>query len=281
MYLDAERTPKGTVTAKAAGSTLVLPDVELKTNYGVVVGVAYDITNGSPTVKFGGTSLKKLIQRHDAVGGQGVSLWVKPQIWNGRIADIIATWSGDIGARAMWVTEIDNYTIVDVDKGNIQNPTTTPNTLYTDLVNYMPAFCIASHVGNGPVEDAQGTPDQGDDPVMSLGQRDGTTGSGFNVTIQETFATASDITPVPQVRSRLIGVTSRNYCSVVSVLRPNTMLRQGITTSDIIDCEVKFIELALDFENAMWGFNEALDRWELFDKNDVTTVLAHSNNKWK
>jgi len=59
-----------------------------------------------------------------------------------------------------------------------------------------------------------------------------------------------------------------------------TFNRQGIVPSELRKVCEKFLELELDFGDAAYTFNFELDRWEVFDKSDMTTMITNSGVGW-
>lgn len=275
----AVRTAKGTAKEKTSGDTLTLSDVSMETNSCLLVGVGFDQSQGAPTVTFGNIELSKVRQRLDSTSGIGTALYFKPIIWSGRTADVTATWTTAIGARALCAVQWTGPTIEDIGSNNIQTPNTNANSGFTGTPNYDHCFNWCIHSSAGPVEDTPGTIET--DYGYQIGQRDGTTGGGLDVTIQETYRYyPSDAV---DSRSRMTGATSRAWVSCLTVLRNHTMLQQGITPSDVHACEDAFESLSLNPMNMVWAFNEALDRWEVFNvtRSSLPSVVAHNNNGWE
>jgi hypothetical protein len=274
----ATRTAKGTAQEKTSGTTLTISNVEIDTNAAILVGIGFDQSQDVPDVKWGNTSLTKIRSRLDSTSGIGTALYMKANVWNGRTADIVATWSSAIGARAMCAVQWTGCIIEDIGRNNIQASTTTPNSLMTGLSEYDYHFNWCIHSSAGPVEDTPGTIEG--TYGYSQGQRVGTTGGGLDVTIQETWRNFEETT---DSRSRMTGATEQAWVTCITVLRDHTQLGQGITPSDIIACQAKFESELIDTEDMVFGFNEALDRWEVFNvsRSSLPSPTAHSNNGWQ
>ena len=274
----ATRTAKGTAAEKTSGSTLVIPSVAIESNACLLIGIGFDQSQGAPSVQWGNVSVSKIRNRLDAVSGIGTALYIRPLVWNGRTADIVATWPAAIGARSMCAIQWTGPIIEDIGSNNIQTPNTNANSGFTGSPNYDHCFNWCIHSSAGPVEDTAGTIES--DYGYVMGQRVGTTGGGLDVTIQETFRYYE--TGAVDSRSRMTGATLRAWVSCLTVLRKHTQLNQGITPSDVHACENAFELSALDSMNMVWAFNEALDRWEVFDisRASLPSPIAHNNNGW-
>ncbi len=101
------RTAKGINSDKASGSSLSINDISITEGGTLVVGIAYDNSQGAPTsVKFGNRGLNERRKKTNAGSGFTVAIWTAPYIRHPNIRDLVATWASDIGARAMFATQI-------------------------------------------------------------------------------------------------------------------------------------------------------------------------------
>lgn len=204
------RTAKGTNSSKASGSSLSVNNVEIQGGSTIVVGIAFDNSQGNPEIKWGNKKLKRdiTIENSNDIG-------FRAQIYRGyvrttRTRDLVATWGAAILARSMFVTEITEASFVDVFKDKAENATTDPDTGVAPTSTDPNTLSIAAFGSNGPVEDSAGTVGSG----HTVGQRDGTTGgaANTNITIQETY---EFLTTATTIKSQFTGATSSDWASCI------------------------------------------------------------------
>lgn len=208
------RTAKGTASAKASGTTLTVADVALTAGQTLIVGVAFDNSQGEPVVTLRNKELHVVAGSKQANAGTGFSVMLFRKIVHKTgTRDVTATWGAAIGARAMFVTAVDEASIKDVGQKNEQDGTGAPATGTAVTSTAADTISVAAFASVGPSSDTAGTAGAG----HTLGQRVGTTGAPpvSNVTIQETFEILS---ATGNIRATLSGATSRDWASTIVAL---------------------------------------------------------------
>lgn len=219
------RTALGTNSAKTSGTSLTITGVTVPLGRTLIVGIAYDNSQGVPTsVKYGKRELTELKKRANAGTGMTVALWRAAYLKHETSRDIVATWSAAIGARAMFATYITEAGRTDVDNSGEQDATTTPATGAIVTTTVASTIHIAAFMANGPNSDAAATANLG----HTIGQRIGTIGAPpvSNVTLQETYEI---LTATGDCRATLSLTTARNCAGVICAFKS----RQQYTIVDV------------------------------------------------
>lgn len=268
------RTAKGTVSNKSPASTLTLSSVSINAGATIIVGLSFVSTLGDPdTVKWGFRELKKVISRSQS--GMTTALYILRYINNNATRDIVATWSGSIAAKAMFVTMIEGAQVEDETQGNTNTATANPGTGTAVTTNVADTMHIAAFGSRGPDSDTVGTVGVG----HTSGQRIGTTGAppASNVTIHETYEL---LTATGNVRSAKTGATSRDWANVIVALKLSTINKQGITPSDLALVDLKAGAGSYNSSSIIFYYEGSLDRWEARIDSRTGTLVAHSANNW-
>lgn len=206
------RTAKGTAQSKAANTTLQISNVALNAGDLLIVGLGYETDFALNDVQWGSRSLNIVANSGATQGDTRVRLY-RARVRDTATRNIVATWAGNISARAMFATAITEASVKDVGStATFASGTTAPNTGTAVTSTVADTISIAAFVSGGPSTDTAGTAGDG----HTLGQRVGTTGgaAGTNVTIQETFEILS---ATGDVRASLSGATGRIWaCSIAA-----------------------------------------------------------------
>jgi len=277
MALDADFEIT-TGSAKTSGTTLVSDDsITIPANSGIEVWLSYDISDGLPnTVTLDDLKLTRLRSTSSATSGMGVAVYAKPQIRVDRTGYITATWGSAIGARNMIVNRIRGTVIEDVGANNeYDTAATLVNTGFSGLPNYNDCYASACWVADTPVESFAGDAAGG----FTAGTAIGTTGGGLDITMVHGYLylpTAVD------TRARLLDAVSSLWVCSLSILRNHTQNAQGISPADEQLTDAKFDASSLDSYDKVFAFNEALDRYEVFNvaRADLPSPITNSENGW-
>lgn len=206
------RTAKGTNESKAATASLSVNNVTIDAGTTIYVGIVFFAAANNPEIKWGNKKLvrDKTNEQTNPTDNFRTQLY-KGRVKNTKARDVVATWGTSTpGARAMFVTQVDEASHEDVSVVNDNNNSTTPNTSSAGTSTVADTISIALFGSNGPSGDTQGTAGLG----HTLGQRVGTTGGAdtTNLTIQETFEILS---ATGTVRASLSGVTARDWANLI------------------------------------------------------------------
>lgn len=209
------RTALGTNSSKASATSLSINDVTLVLGAGMVVCIGYESSAGDPTsVQFGN---RQLIKKGSTLTNTDFSLsfWVmKNNSYSGQ-RDIVATWGSALEARAMFATQIEEASALDVQQGRTVDATASMNTgVAAATTTVASTLHIAAFVSRGPEGDTVPSGSYG----HAIGQRVGTTGGvdTTNVTICETYET---LTATGDCRAAITGATSRDWCAGVQAYK--------------------------------------------------------------
>lgn len=220
------RTALGTNSAKAAGTSLSINNVTVPAGRTLVVGIAYDNTNGVPTsVKLGNKDLGERIKQQNLGTGFTVAIWTRRYLRKEKQRDIVATWSANIGARAMFASYINEAGIQDVKQSNQQDAVTAPATGTAVTTTVANTIHIAAFMSVGPNTDTVGTPGVG----HTLGQTIGTAGAPpvSNVFLRETYEI---LTATGNCRATITGATSRDWAAAIVAFKA----RQTFTIKEVV-----------------------------------------------
>lgn len=206
------RTAKGTAQSKAATTSLTISSVSLTAGDLLVVGIGYETDFALNSVQWGSRSMKLVADSAATQGDTRVRIY-RIKVRDTASRDVVATWAGNMSARAMFATAITEASIKDVGSTATHAAgTTAPNTGTAVTSTVADTISIAAFVSGGPSGDTAGTAGDG----HTLGQRVGTTGgaAGTNVTIQETYEILS---ATGDVRASMTGATGRIWaCSIAA-----------------------------------------------------------------
>lgn len=220
------RTAKGTAAAKGTGTTLTVANVAMTAGNALIVGVGFDDSEGKPlSVFWGPRRLREKAYRHNTATGICVGIYVAREVNKTATRDVVVTWTGDIGKRAMFATEISEPGLLglfpDGSSTRINDTdTTSPGTGQTSALNSTVSYAIGAFVAEGPSSDVVTVPEIEDNDTWqtaSLGQRDGTVGAPpvSNIAIQETFLELSYDT---STRARITNDAARQWVSAIHTL---------------------------------------------------------------
>lgn len=276
MALDRSELTTG--TAKTSGTTLVsAAQVTIQKNSGIEIWLAYDNSAGLPSsVKLNDLKLERIRSTSSATSGMGIAQYAKPQMRVDRTGFVTATWSSAIGARNMVVNRVRGTVIEDVGANNTYDTAATlVNTGFSGLPNYDECYASAAWATDTPVESFAGDQTGG----FTAGPLVGTTGGGLDITMQTGYLylpTAVD------TRARLLNAVSSLWVCSLSIMRTHTQNSQGITPTDEALTDIKFDSLSLDSYDKVYAFNEALDRYEVFNvaRADLPSPISNSENGW-
>lgn len=208
------RIAKGTAQSKAANTSLTIPSVSMTAGDYLVVGLAYETDAALNTVQYGNKEMGLVANSGVTQGDTRVRLYRK-RIHKTSTRDIVATWAGNMSARAMFATALTEVSKKDVGSTNTHTAGTTAPTTGTAVTSTVAdTISIAAFASGGPSGDTAGTAGVG----HTLGQRVGTTGGGAstNVTIQETYEILS---ATGNVRATLTGATGRIWATTIAAFR--------------------------------------------------------------
>lgn len=161
---------------------------------------------------------------------------------------------------------------------NFAAATDAPATGLTATLSAADDFAIAYFVSEGPDNnDTFGTMEILNGGVWTAvegTQRQGTNSAppASNVTITAGWL---NLTSAQATNARLTGATSRSWACGIVTLKDALDSRFGVVSADLNDMEDIFDAAGLDPENSAFVYNYALDRAEVYDKNDLTTLLAY------
>lgn len=265
--VDITRTAKGTATSKTSGTSLAVNSVAMVAGDAMVVGVVYDTGQGAPTVAWGNRNLSQIQLQTES--GAATAIFLLRHINNAATRNVVATWAGNITAKAMFVTAISGVKIQDVSQSAGQAATTDPATGTAVTSTQPDTISIAAFGHQGPPSDTVGTVGSG----HTSGQRAGTSGAppASNVTIHETFEILS---ATGSVRATKTGATSRSWANVILAVKESLRFRQGITPNDLRSVEEIFDTAAVDFNDAIFRFNPQSDQWEAYEQASLGTLRA-------
>lgn len=206
------RTAKGTAQSKANSTTLTISSVSLNAGDLLVVGLGYEADAALNSVAWGARELVRVRDSGTEQGDTRVRMF-RAKVRDTATRDIVATWAGNMSARAMFASSFTEVAAKDVlSTASFASGTTAPNTGAAVSSTIPDSVSVAAFVSGGPSSDSPGTVGDG----HTAGQRVGTTGGGAasNVTIQETYEILS---ATGDVRSSISGATGRIWaCSIVA-----------------------------------------------------------------
>ena len=139
------RTPQGTASSKASGTTLIIPNVSVPAGHCLVSGGAY--ANGAlapTTVEHAGKTLRRKIQQNNATRSIHASMWLKGEYRRQITGDLAITWSTAIVERAFWASSLDFVAREDDASGSEDAATTTPATGRTGALVTAGAFVVGT-----------------------------------------------------------------------------------------------------------------------------------------
>lgn len=264
---------KGTAPSKTSGTTLSKTGISITSGNSLIVAVNYETGQGAPVVKWGFRELDSL--QTQAQSGMATNIFVLRHINNTATRPVNCTWAGAIVAKVMVIAEIEGANILDVATKQGQVATGSPDTTSITTTSDN-TFHVAAFGSRGPSSDTAGTAGSG----HTLGERDGTVGAppASNVTLQLTW---EELTATGSAQATMTGATARDWANVIVALEPASgTVNQGVTRTDYSAAELKFEAQSLNFNNHAFSFNEDLNRWEVFDTDVTTTLVAHSDNGW-
>lgn len=190
-----------------------------------------------------------------------------------------STWSSGIVEKAMICGEVYGKNRVDQATGaNFAVATDAPTTGVTGTLSETDSFAVAYFTSEGPdTNDTIGTMEILNGGVWTSvegTQRQGTNGAPpvSNVTITCGWL---NLTSSQATNARLTGATSRKWTCGVLTLKDAFDSSFGVCSADLNDMEDIFETAGLDPENAAFIYNYVLDRTEVYDKNDMATLIAH------
>jgi hypothetical protein len=199
------RVAKGTNSSKASVTSLSVNNVTINEGTHVIVGLAYEDSQGNPTsVKFGNYNLSLVPDSRINNSSAGLTVATYGRLIQTTMErDIVATWSAAIDAKVMIVLQVEEVSQKDRASTNTQTNATAPTSGVTAQTTVADTLAVGFLASKGPVEDTIGTPSDG----ASSGQRDGTTGGDAtsNITLHELYHILSSQS---QVRARKTGVES-------------------------------------------------------------------------
>ena len=213
----------------------------------MTVAVAYDDTQGHPTVTWGERTLRNPISRDPVNIDKSISIWRIANIRNTSTRDITITWPANIAARAAICTVVEGANKIDQDAGNNQAAATTLGTTnpcapMTETNN----FVLGYFVTEGPeTNDTVSNPEidlNGVWTPATLGQRAGTNGAPpvSNVTITEVYHQIVD--GCAGTEMRLTNSTAREWVNIIIALETLSLYQiyyaagKCITCGDVIWC---------------------------------------------
>lgn len=219
------RTALGTNSAKSSGTTLSINNVTIPAGRTLVVGIAYDNSQGPPTsIMLGNKPLEERIKQQNLGTSKTVAIWTRRYLRKEKTRDIVATWSSAIATRSMFALYINEAGIQDVKQSNQVDATTSPATGTAVTTTASNTIHIAAFMSAGPNSDTVGTPGVG----HTLGQTIGTAGlpPASNTFLRETFET---LTATGNCRATITGATSRDWAAVIVAFKS----RQTFTIKEI------------------------------------------------
>ena len=267
------RTAKGTASAKTSGTTLTVSSVTVVPGTALVVGVAFDNSEGEPVVTLKNKEFKLVPGSKQANADSGMSVaLLRKLLHQGGVKDVIATWPGSITHRAMFVTEVTEASKKDVGNSNEQDGTTDPATGPTVTSTKADTISIAAFASLGPSSDTPGVAGSG----HTLGQRVGTTGSPpiSNVTIQETYEILS---ATGNVRATLTGATERVWASTIIAFKATqtyTVIEVKQRLNVLIDGEAVVYVMESETAGDLFEVNIPVVMYDGFSDDDVTDFLT-------
>ncbi len=264
------RTAKGTASAKTSGTTLTLSSVTVTAGRTLVVGIAYDNSHGDPVVKLKNKEFR-LVPGSKQANGIGTVAFFRKLIHKSGTRDVVATWTDNITARVMFVTEITEASKKDVGNSNANDSTTAPGTGSAATSTAADTISIAAFASLGPSSDTPGSAGVG----HTLGQRVGTTGSPptSNATIQETYEILS---ATGNVRSALSGATSRDWASTVIAFKATqkyTVKEVKQRLNPLIDGEQVTYVMESETPGDIFEANIDLGIYDGYSDDEVTAFL--------
>lgn len=200
------RTALGTNSSKASGTSLSINDVTVPVGASLVVGIAYEDSQGQPsTIKYGEKVLSRAVKQIHSTAGFEVGLWFARNIRKETSRDIVATWGAAIEARAMFASYLTEAGAEDVQSKDENFAATTITTGANEATTAANTFHIAALASKGPNTDTVGSAISGD----TLGQTIGTSGGvdTTNVFLRETYEV---LTILGNLRGRVENATSRD-----------------------------------------------------------------------
>ncbi len=207
---EISRIAKGIASTKEASAVLALGSLAMGGNSSLKVCVAYESSQGYPvSVKWGTLPLPLVPNSRISLSGFTVGIYSEYQQTPG-IKDLIISWDGSVGAKALVAIETAQSRYKDVGTTNSQVASVVPTTGAAGLTTVAKTISLAFLVSVGPSGDSTGIAGDG----HTLGQRVGTVGGAdiSNVTIQETYEILSN---VEQCQASLSGVPSRDWLNTI------------------------------------------------------------------
>lgn len=271
------RIAKGTAQTKISGTTLSPSAFSVNANSLIEVGVTYLSATVHPTVSFGARAFRLVPSSRVTEANSGMTTAKYRAMVSGtNTRTLTITWPSAILARACYVTELIGASPKDVGSTNAQVSTTNPTTGVAVTTTKPETFHICAFGSNGAVGDAVGTIQVG----HISGQRTGTTGAAAasNVTIHETY---EELSAIGDCRAAKISTTARRWANSITAYYDNTFNDQGLVPGEFYLVEEKFEAVGKDFGKAVYGFNEDLDRWEVFEiDTSALTPVSNSADGW-
>lgn len=188
------------------------------------------------------------------------------------------TWTAGIVEKAMVCGEVSGKNRIDQAVGaNFATATASPSTGVTAALSETDSFAVADFVSEGPSGDTQGTMEILNGGVWTAvegTQRAGTTGAPpvSNVTITRGWL---NLTSSQATNARITGATSRKWACGIVTLKDAQDSSFGVVSADLNDMEDIFETKGLDPEDSAFVYNYTLDRAEVYDKNDMATLIAY------
>jgi len=259
------RTAKGTASDKSSSLTLTLSSIQVARRL-LIVGITYDDGNGHPVVKWGGVMLV-MVER---VIGNGIvsATYAYRRRRDAKTKNIVAKWTTTgPTAKALYATTIAEVASLDLKSSLAQAGTTAPNSGTAATSNTAKEIFIGTMGSEGPSSDAAGTPQDS----YTAGQRVGTTGSPpiSNVTCQEIFKIVS---ATESTQAKLSGVTSRDWCSVLTTWSDDNRSTFNTTQHDYDDLEDIADSNDQDDKDYFIAYNILLGQNEMFHVDPDTGV---------
>lgn len=211
---------KGIAALKTSGTTVAVSAVDAVAGDTIIAVVAFDNSQGEPTVTWKGKPFRLVpgTVRANAGTGKSVGEWRK-RVRKSSVAphpDVVATFDVAIAARVIGVVVVKGASKKDVNTDNAQDATGAPTTGAAVVSNVADTLSIAGFMSAGPGTD---TAASSAGAGHTLGQRAGTTGAppASNVTLQMTYEI---LAATGNIRATLSGATSRDWAATIAAYAP-------------------------------------------------------------
>lgn len=278
------RTPRGTATSKASGTTLTIASFTVPAGHCLVVGGCYANGAGAPSsVVHAGRALRRKVQRDNTTDGIHNSIWLKGEYHKDQTGTCTLSWASPIVEKAAFASSFDFVATEDEVSGlNVTVATAAPGTGQTAALDGDEDMVICCFGAEGPGSDhGSATAEIEDGDVFTaatIGQQAGTVGAPpvSNVTVIETFL---QLSATDSTRGRLAGATAREWCNTIVALKPRARFdKQGITPSDIVEVEEIVVAAGGNVDDIYFGWNEVTGQWEAYETTSPGTQRAIRDN---